>query len=78
MRERDDQPGGAVRLNVIGRSWKDDSSGSPMIRGILPQDQRDPCTLKASREHSVTRLFPARLKEQGLNAGPAPALRASV
>ena len=44
MRERDDKPGGAVRLNVIGRSWKDDSSGSPMIRGILPQNQRDPRT----------------------------------
>jgi hypothetical protein len=61
MRERDDQPSGAVRLNVIGRSWKDDSSGSPWIRGILPQNQWDPCTLRASREHGITRLISARL-----------------
>ena len=78
MCERDDKPGDAVRLNVIGRSWKDDSSGSPMIRGILPQNRRDPCTLRASREHWITRLISARLKEQGLSAGPEPALRASV
>ena len=51
MRQRDDQPGDAVRLNVIGRSWKDDSSGSPRIRGILPQDRRDPDALKASQTH---------------------------
>ena len=73
MRERDDKPGGAVRLNVIGRSWKDDSSSSPMIRGILPQNQRDPGTLKASREHWITRLISARLNEHGLNAGPGRA-----
>src|SRR5438105_2632999 len=78
MRERDDQPGGAVRLNAIMLSWKDDSLGSPMIRVILPQNQRDPCTLKASREHGITRLISARLKEQGLNTGPEPALRASA
>ena len=72
MRERDDQPGGAVRLNVIGRSWKDDSSGSPTIRGmILPQDRRDPCTLKASREHSVTRLMSARLESKGSTLVPS-------
>ena len=51
MRERDDHPGGAVRLNVIGRSWRDDRSGNPMIRGILQQDQRDPYALKASQTH---------------------------
>jgi hypothetical protein len=78
MRERDDQPGGAVRLNVIGRSWNDDSSGSPRIRGILPQNQRDPWTLRASRSTGSPGLISARLKEQGLNAGPEPARRASV
>jgi len=71
--ERDDQPGDAVRLDVIERSWKDDSSGSPMIGGFFPQDQRAPGALKASREHAITRLVAARLKEQGLNAGPEPA-----
>jgi hypothetical protein len=49
MSERDDKPGDAVRLNVIGRSWKDDSSCSAVTRGIVPQKQRDPCTLRASR-----------------------------
>jgi hypothetical protein len=71
MRERDDQPGGAVRLNAIGRSWRDDSSGSPTIRGILPQDQRDPCTLKASREHSVTRWMSARRESKGSTLVPS-------
>jgi hypothetical protein len=42
MHERDDKPGGAVRLKAIRRSWKDDSSGSPMIRGMRPQNQRAP------------------------------------
>ena len=71
MRERDDQPGGAVRLNVIGWSWKDDSLGSARIRGILPQNQRDACTLKASREHSVTRLMSARLESKGSTPVPS-------
>ena len=71
MRERDHKPVGTVRLNVIGRLWKDDSSGSPTIRGILPQDQRDPCTLKASREHSVTRLMSARLESKDSTLVPS-------
>ena len=71
MREQDDRPGGTVRLKVMGRSWKDDSSGSPTIRGILPQDQRGPCTLKASREHSVTRLMSARLESRGPTLVPS-------
>jgi hypothetical protein len=65
MRERDDQPSGAVRLNVIGRSWQDDRSGNPMTRGILHQNQRDLCTLRSSREHRITQLTAARHKEQG-------------
>ena len=35
MRERNDQPGGAGCLNAIGRLWRDDSLGNPMIRGTL-------------------------------------------
>jgi hypothetical protein len=42
MCERNDQPGGAVCRNVIGRLWRDDSLGNPMIRGILQQNQKDP------------------------------------
>jgi hypothetical protein len=49
-----------------------------MIRGILPQDQRDPCTPGASREHGITRLISARLKEQAQRWSRASALRASV
>jgi hypothetical protein len=78
MCERDDKPGDGLRLNVIGRSWKDDSSGSPMIRETLRIDQRVPRTRKASQEHWITRFISARPKEQGLNAGLELALRASV
>jgi hypothetical protein len=42
MRERNDQPGGAVCLHAIGRLGRDDRLGNPMIRGILPQNQKDP------------------------------------
>jgi hypothetical protein len=72
MRQRNDQPRGAVCLNAIGRLWRDASSGNPTIR-TLPQYQRAPGTLEASREHWITRLISARLEEQGLNAGPEPA-----
>jgi hypothetical protein len=51
----------------------DISLGNRMIRGILQQYQRDPYALKASQNHSITRLISARLKEQDLNAGPEPA-----
>ena len=36
MRERHDQPGGAVCLNAVGRLWWDDRSGNPMIRTSAP------------------------------------------
>jgi hypothetical protein len=49
MRQREDKPGGAVRLNVIGRSWKDDSSGSPMTQGIVPQTQGDSWDVETGR-----------------------------
>ena len=78
MREQDDQLGGPVHLNVIGRSWKDDSSGSPMIRGIRPAEPEGPLHAQGIPEHWITRLISARLKEQGLDAGPEPAQRASV
>jgi hypothetical protein len=42
MRQRHDQPGGAVCLNAIGRLWKNDSWAIPMIRGFLQQNQRGP------------------------------------
>jgi len=42
MRERNDKPGGVVCLNAIGRLWRDDSLGNPIIRGILQQNQKDP------------------------------------
>jgi len=32
LRERNDQPGGAVCLNAIGRLCRDESLGNPMIR----------------------------------------------
>jgi hypothetical protein len=51
MRQHNDKPGGAVRLNAIGRLWRDDSLGNPMIRGTLQQNQRDPDALKASQTH---------------------------
>ena len=73
MRERNDQPGGAVCLNAIGRWGRDDNLGNPMIRGILKQNPRDPYALKASQNHLITRSVSARLKAQGLNAGPEPA-----
>jgi hypothetical protein len=49
-----------------------------MIREILRENQKVPRTRKATQEHWITRLISARLKEQGLNAGPELALRASV
>jgi hypothetical protein len=70
MRERNDRAGGAVCLHPIGRLGRDDGLGNPMIRGILQQDQKEPCTLRASWEHWITRLISARLNEQGLNAVP--------
>jgi hypothetical protein len=73
VRERNDKPGGAVCLNAIGRLWRDDSLGNPMIRGILQKNQKDPYALKASQNHLITRSISARLKEQGLTAGPEPA-----
>ena len=53
MRQRNDQPRGAVCLNAIGRLWRDDRLGNPMIRGTLQQNQRDPDALKASQDHLV-------------------------
>ena len=73
MRERNDEPGGAVCLNTIGRLWRYESLGNPMIRGILQQNQKAPEALKAFRNHLITRSISARLEEQGLNAGPEPA-----
>jgi len=73
MRERNDKPGGAVCLNPIGRLWRDDSSSNPMLRGILQQNHKDPSALKASQNHWTTGSISARLKEQGLDAGPEPA-----
>ena len=73
MRERNDKPGDAVCLNAIGRLWRDDGLGNPMIRGILQQNQRHPYAPKASQNHLITRSTSARLEEQGLNAGPEPA-----
>src|SRR5215472_1508391 len=78
MRERDDKPRGAVRINTIGRWQKDDSSGSPMIRGIRPAEPEGPLHAQGIPEHWITRLISARLEEQGLDAGPEPAQRASV
>jgi hypothetical protein len=78
MRERDDKPDGAVRLKVIGQWRKDDSSGSPMIRGILPAEPQGPLHAQGIPEHWITRLISARVKEQGLNAVPELAKRASV
>jgi hypothetical protein len=77
IRERNDLPGDAVRLNVIGRWWKDDSSGGAMTRGIVPQNQRDPGTLRApgALDHPVDL---GEVNEPGLHADPEPALRASV
>jgi hypothetical protein len=49
MRERNDKPGGAVCLNPIGRLWRDDSSGNPMLRGIVQQYHEDPYAHKSSR-----------------------------
>jgi hypothetical protein len=71
MRERHDQPGGAVGLNAIGRLWRDDSLGNPMIRGTLQQNQKDSDALKASQTLLVTRSISARLRQE-LNAGPKP------
>jgi hypothetical protein len=71
MRERDHKPVGTVRLNVIGRLWKDDSSGSPTFREILPQNQSDLSTLKASRLHSVDRLMSARLESKDSTLVPS-------
>jgi hypothetical protein len=73
MRERNVQPGGAVCLNAIGRLARDESLGNPMIRVILQQNQKDHYALKASQNHLVPRSILARVKEQGLNAGPEPA-----
>ena len=73
MRERNDEPGGAVCLNTIGRLWRYESLGNPMIRGILQQNQKAPEALKAFRNHLITRFISARLQEQGLSAGPEPA-----
>jgi hypothetical protein len=73
MRERNDEPGGAVCLNTIGRLWRYESLGNPMIRGILQQNQKAPEALKAFRNHLITRSISARLEEQGLSAGPEPA-----
>jgi hypothetical protein len=51
MRERNDKPGGAVRLNAIERLWRDDSLGNPIIRVTFQLNQRDPDALKASQTH---------------------------
>jgi hypothetical protein len=42
-----------VHLNVIGRSWKDVSSGSPMIRGILRQDRLHAQGIAGALDHPV-------------------------
>ena len=63
MRERNDKPGGVVCLNAIGRLWRDDSLGNPMIRGILQQNEREPYALKASQNHLITGSLSARLEK---------------
>jgi hypothetical protein len=63
MRERNDKPGRAVYLNAIGRLWRDDSLGNPMIRGIPQQNERELYALKASQNHLITGSLSARLEK---------------
>ena len=63
MRERNDKPGRAVCLNAIGRLWRDDSLGNPMIQGIPQQNERELYALKASQNHLITGSLSARLEK---------------